>query len=149
MLGCPHGTWCQFIITPVQKWCQNAIKMNLGYFNYWPVSITKKWFHPYASLAYSHYHKNEFQVCWDVPTGHDVSSSNTRSMVSTIFTISHQCITSSSIHQFLVRCRHGIQSGGHSNWLVFLFLDGVSKPFFFQNIVCTFRIYSNYFLKTE
>ena len=30
------------------------------------------------------WHKNEFQVCWDVPTGHDVSSSNTRSMVSTI-----------------------------------------------------------------
>ena len=44
----------------------------------------------YASLAYSHYHKNEFQVCWDVPTGHDASSSNTRSTVSTI---SHQCIT--------------------------------------------------------
>ena len=43
----------------------------------------------YASLAYSNYLAsfNSFQVCWDVPTGHDVSSSNTGSMVSTI---SHQ-----------------------------------------------------------
>ena len=47
-----------------KKWCQNGIKMNLASFN-------------------------SFQVCWDVPTGHDVSSSNTRSMVSTISVYYH------------------------------------------------------------
>ena len=54
------------------------------------ITIKMTWGHYHAGILPAKvmspvwWHKNEFQVCWDVPTGHDVSSSNTRSMVSTI-----------------------------------------------------------------
>ena len=93
---CPQkwcsGKACQKVMSPVLFLPQSGVFLLLTYSNYlrslkWLVLITKKWCHQFAVkkvMSPVWWHKNEFQVCWGA------SSSNTRSMVSTI---SHQCIT--------------------------------------------------------